>query len=61
MANNLHNRKREELSQLEQPGGMSVHITVQLGTPPETMLLTCDDINNEVKLFPVDERRPPRL
>jgi ribonuclease E len=61
VANYLHNRKRKELSQLEQTGNMSVQITGQLGAPPETLTLTCyDNNNNEVKLHPVDDRRPQR-
>jgi ribonuclease E len=61
VANYLHNRKRKELSQLEQTGNMTVQITGQLGTAPETLTLTCyDNNNNEVKLHANDERRPQR-
>ena len=61
VANYLHNVKRKELTQLEQTGNMTVHITGQPGAPPETLQLVCyDNNNNEVKLFAVEERRPQR-
>jgi ribonuclease E len=61
VANYLHNRKRKELTDLEQKGKMTVLITGQPGAAPETLHLICyDNNNNEVKLFAVEERRPPR-
>jgi ribonuclease E len=61
VANYLHNRKRKELTNLEQVGNMAVHITGQPGAPPETLHLMCyDNNNNEVKPYPVDDRRPQR-
>ena len=61
VANYLHNRKRKEINQLEDTGRMQVQIVGVLGAPPETLDFFCFDNNdNEVRLFPTDERRPPR-
>jgi ribonuclease E len=53
VADSLLNKKRHEITQLEQTGNLQVHIAGVIGAPPETLDLVCYDVNgNEVKLFP---------
>lgn len=53
VATYLLNRKRQEISQLEETGGIQVTITGVPGAPPETLEITCyDNHNAEVKLMP---------
>lgn len=61
VANYLLNKKRKEISQLEEPGRIQVTITGAAGLAPETLELTCYDNNNsEVKFLPQEESRPRR-
>jgi ribonuclease E len=61
VANYLQNRKRKEINALEEVGHMQVQITGVLTAPPEMLEFYClDNNNNEVKLFPADDRRPAR-
>ena len=51
VANYLQNKKRREIVQWEEAGGMSVNIRAAHGTPPEHLELVCLDRNdNEVRL-----------
>jgi len=61
VAHYLLNKKRKEISQLEEPGRIQVTITGAAGIAPETLELTCHDNNNsEVKFLPQEESRPRR-
>jgi ribonuclease E len=61
VAHYLLNKKRKEISQLEEPGRIQVTITGAAGIAPETLELTCYDNNNsEVKFLPQEESRPRR-
>jgi ribonuclease E len=61
VANYLQNKKRKEITQLEEVGKIAVQITGTPGAPPETLDFICyDNNNNEVKLLPHYEERPPR-
>jgi ribonuclease E len=58
VANCLHNRKRKEINGLEETGRMVVNVTGVLTAPLETLEFFCyDNNNNEVRLFPIEERR----
>jgi ribonuclease E len=53
VAEYLLNRKRREITQLEDSGNMVVSITGLMAVAPETLDLVCyDKHNNEVKLLP---------
>jgi len=61
VAHYLLNKKRKEISQLEEPGRIQVTITGAAGIAPETLELTCYDNNNsEVKFLPQHEESRPR-
>src|SRR5947209_7209287 len=53
VANYLLNKKRHEISRLEEEGGIQVDIKGRAGAPPELLEFMCLDHNsNEVKLLP---------
>jgi ribonuclease E len=55
VATYLLNRKRQEIAQLEETGGIQVTITGMTAAPPETLEITCyDNLNAEVKLMPTE-------
>jgi ribonuclease E len=62
VANYLLNKKRREISKLEESGNIQVQINGSPGKPPEMLEFVCyDKNNNEVKALPVEEpptRRP---
>jgi len=61
VANYLLNKKRKEITKLEEQGGIQVHVTGVPGAPPETLEFTCfDSNNNEVKILPQPEDFRPR-
>ncbi len=63
VANYLLNRKRKEISRLEEEGNIAVQIIGVPHAPPETLDFLCyDSNNNEVRLHPVEAqpRRPAR-
>jgi ribonuclease E len=61
VAHYLLNKKRKEISQLEEPGKIQITITGAAGLAPETLEFTCFDNNNsEVKFLPQEESRPRR-
>jgi ribonuclease E len=61
VAHYLLNKKRKEISQLEEPGKIQITITCAAGLAPETLEFTCFDNNNsEVKFLPAEESRPRR-
>jgi ribonuclease E len=62
VANYLLNKKRGEITRLEDAGNIHVQIRGAAGAPPETLDFTCyDNNNNEVKLFPSElPGRPSR-
>jgi ribonuclease E len=61
VANYLQNKKRQEISRLEEQGGIGVAVTGAAGVSPETLDFACyDNNNNEVKLLAVEEVRPRR-
>jgi ribonuclease E len=62
VANYLLNRKRREISRLEESGEKHVQITPIPAGAPETLEFVCyDSNNNEVKFLPhVEEQRPRR-
>src|SRR5207249_2094315 len=56
VANYLLNRKRKEITQLEESGNMQVTISGAAGVSPELLECVCfDNNNNEVKVVPVIE------
>jgi ribonuclease E len=58
VANYLLNKKRREISKLEESGNIQVQINGSPGKPPEMLEFVCyDKNNNEVKALPVEE--PP--
>ena len=58
VADYLLNRKRREISKLEESGQISVQVKGAPGKPPELLEFVClDNNNNEVKVFPSPE--PP--
>jgi ribonuclease E len=58
VADYLLNRKRREISKLEEGGEITVQIKGLPGKPPEMLEFLCVDNNgNEVKVFPAPE--PP--
>jgi ribonuclease E len=62
VASYLQNRKRKEISKLEESGEINVQITGVPGGPPEMLEFGCFDNNgHEVKFQPYEEEpRPPR-
>jgi len=61
VANYLLNRKRKEITRLEESGSIQVTITAAVGVAPETLEFVCyDNNNNEVKFTPFVETRPRR-
>ncbi|MFN4258221.1 MAG: Rne/Rng family ribonuclease [Gemmataceae bacterium] len=57
VANYLHNKKRAEISRLEESGNIHVLIHGQAGVAPETLEFACfDNNNNEVKFMTYDDR-----
>jgi len=61
VANYLQNRKRAEISRLEQAGNIQVMISSAVGVSPETLEFVCyDNNNNEVKFMPYEEGRQRR-
>ena len=61
VANYLLNKKRKEISRLEETGEIQVHVTGALGVSPETLEFVClDNNNNEVKFLNYEEVKPRR-
>jgi ribonuclease E len=61
VANYLLNRKRKEITRLEEAGEIQVNVAGVTGAAPEMLDLVCyDKNNNEVKFMPYEESRPPR-
>jgi ribonuclease E len=61
VANYLLNKKRREISKLEEGGKIQLSVVGKTGAAPETMEFACyDNNNNEVKLLPSDDDRPRR-
>jgi len=61
VAGYLLNRKRKEITRLEESGDIQFTISSAIGAPPELLEFVCyDNNNNEVKFFPFEETRPQR-
>jgi ribonuclease E len=61
VASYLLNRKRKEITRLEETGQIQVIIASSIGAPPELLDFVCyDNNNNEIKFFPFEETRPQR-
>jgi ribonuclease E len=61
VATYLLNKKRREVTRLEESGDMQVQITPVPGAAPELLEFVCYDNNgNEVKVLPQEEERPRR-
>jgi ribonuclease E len=61
VAHYLLNRKRKEITRLEESGEIQVHVTGLQGAAPELLDFVCyDRNNNEVKFLPFEEHRPRR-
>jgi ribonuclease E len=61
VANYLLNKKRKEVSRLEESGGIHIQITGVKCGAPETLEFECfDNHNNEVKFLPFEETRSHR-
>jgi ribonuclease E len=61
VANYLLNKKRKEISQLEERGDILIQIAALAGVAPETLEFLClDNNNNEIKVLPYDEDRSRR-
>lgn len=61
VANYLQNKKRKEISRLEEAGEIQVIVAGQTGVSPEMLEFVCyDNNNNEVKFMPYDENKPSR-
>lgn len=61
VANYLHNKKRREISRLEEAGEIQVTIDGQSRSSPEFLEFICyDNNNNEVKFLPYDENKGGR-
>ncbi len=57
VAHYLLNKKRKEITDLEERGAIQVSIDGRVGAAPETLEFLCfDNTNNEVKIFPHQER-----
>ena len=60
VASYLSNRKRKEITRMEEAGEIQVAVHAVQNVSPEYLEFTCYDYNNEVKLMPHEETRPPR-
>jgi ribonuclease E len=61
VAHYLLNRKRREISRLEEAGEIQVNVTGVAGVSPEMLEFVCyDKNNNEVKFLPYEDSRPRR-
>jgi ribonuclease E len=61
VASYLLNRKRKEISRLEESGELQVTISAAAGVSPELLELTCfDNNNNEIKFLTYEDTRPRR-
>jgi ribonuclease E len=61
VANYLQNKKRKEVSRLEEAGDIQVQVTAIHGAAPETLEFICyDKNNNEVKFPSYEEKRSRR-
>jgi ribonuclease E len=61
VANYLLNRKRREITKLEESGGIQVQVRGTPGAPPELLEFACyDNNNNEVKFLPTEDVPAPR-
>jgi ribonuclease E len=61
VANYLLNKKRGDISRLEESAGIQIQITGLPGVAPETLEFVCFDNNNsEIKVLPFDEERSRR-
>jgi ribonuclease E len=61
VANYLLNKKRKEITRLEEAGEIQVAITGSVTAPPESLEFLCyDNQNNEIKFLPQDEVKPRR-
>jgi len=61
VANYLLNKKRKDISQLEESAGIQIQIAGLPGVGPETLEFVCLDNNNsEIKVLPFDEERSRR-
>jgi ribonuclease E len=61
VAGYLLNRKRREISRLEEGGNLQLTIAGALGVSPEFLEFACyDNNNNEVKILPTEEPRQRR-
>jgi ribonuclease E len=59
VANYLLNRRRKEISALEEKGELQVSILGVVNVPPETLHISCYDRNGHEVKFPSGESRPP--
>jgi ribonuclease E len=61
VAGYLLNKKRKEITRLEEAGGIQVTISALPGASPEALDFLCyDNNNNEIKFLAVEETRPRR-
>ncbi len=61
VANYLHNRKRKEVSGMEEAGGIQVSVVGVPGVSPEFLeFLYYDSNNNEMRFVPYEETKPRR-
>jgi ribonuclease E len=61
VANYLLNRKRKDITRLEESGNIQVTVTGAVGVPAETLEFVCyDNNNNEIKFGPYVETRQQR-
>jgi ribonuclease E len=61
VASYLLNKKRKEITRLEEAGDIQVHVTGAAGLSPESLEFVCyDNNNNEIKFLPYDDSRNRR-
>jgi ribonuclease E len=61
VAHYLLNKKRKDITKLEESGHIQVQVLSLLGVPPETLEFGCfDNNNNEVKFLGFEEERGRR-
>jgi ribonuclease E len=61
VANYLQNRKRKEVTRLEEAGGIQVSVVGVASVSPEFLeFMTYDSNNNEIRFTPFEESRPRR-
>jgi ribonuclease E len=61
VANYLLNKKRKEISRLEESAKIHVTVVGTAGAPPEMLEFSCfDNNNNEIKFAASEERAPAR-